>query len=133
MFGKGQLMRMWNLPADTRLSEFGGDSRDVCAHVCVWRPADYLGALPGLPSLLHELPQLNTSYSLLLSSVLVFCFYLAPTDRLPRLFLGDLVSGPSLFSLHVFLLGVFPGAVPTSRLPVRGFRKASLDRSEAEG
>lgn len=31
------------------------------------KPADYLGAPRGLPSLLHKLPQLNTSYSLALS------------------------------------------------------------------
>lgn len=61
----------------------------VCSSGCVWeknnncdisaaahlrgpgerahKPADYLGAPRGLPSLLHKLPQLNTSYSLALS------------------------------------------------------------------
>lgn len=53
----------------------------VC-RVLEHRPVDYFRALPGLLSLLHKLPQLNTSYSLVLSSVLMFRFHLAPTDSL---------------------------------------------------
>lgn len=42
------------------------------------KPADYLGAPRGLPSLLHKLPQLNTSYSLalpFLSLTFLSCCY----------------------------------------------------------
>lgn len=88
----------------------------------VHKPADYLGAPRGLPSLPHKLLQLNTSYSLALSflpRLLCRCYAFILHHHTP------LAPSPLshyslvLFSLHLFCISLgfpsrwFPGIVPT--------------------
>lgn len=88
------------------------------------KPADYLGAPQGLPSLLHKLLQWNTSYSLALSffprflsccySVLLFILH----RRTPPAPSPLSHFSPRLLSFHsflyfCFLARCFPGIMPT--------------------
>jgi len=79
---------------------------------------DYLGAPRGLPSLLHKLPQLNTSYSLAVGPVAVY-FHFASSDS-PGTFdaiphLSSVLSSPSISSglLSASLPRCFRGSGPT--------------------
>lgn len=74
-------------------------------------PDDYLGAPRGLPSLLHELPQLDTSYSppkspflplLALCPVVALSFFATHFLQLPR-HLSHFFTCPPLFSRHLSL------------------------------
>lgn len=117
----------------------------LCAHLNVWarrkttiaassavahlrataevahKPADYLEAPQGLPSLLHKLPQLNTSYSLTLSFFprflsCCFAFIFASSNSHGTLAAITFFSHPPIHRFCVsrgFPSHCFPGIVPS--------------------